>query len=150
MIKDDSLKLDKILNDIILSVGEIRHIAVIDRTGFLVRALSRDPNSDPTFIDKLGLIGQAMFQAGESPDVCMDFGDISIQITEYSAVFLIGCSIGAGIMVIAADKDVKLDVIRFFFDKYRGDLDTILRSVLGEEAQKIPQDLKALLGSEFK
>ena len=147
MISEDSLQLETMLNHILNANRGILHVALIDRTGFLIRSVSRKNKENPAFIDKLGIIGNAMFQTAEEQELCHDFGEISIQVTEYQHAFIFSSNIAASaILIIAAEKHLvtNIGMLYHLTKKYQHQIDKVLKDFVQVDPRSIPEDVRAM------
>jgi predicted regulator of Ras-like GTPase activity (Roadblock/LC7/MglB family) len=150
MISDDSIQLDKILNELLQLIKGIRYITIVDKSGLLIKGVSQNKIDNHDFLNKLATIGNALFLAADDLDFNDEFGPLSIQITEYGSAYLFSCALENGVMIIAADKSVNLTYILNTLKKYSLAINKVVQNYFCPDQGQLNDDLRNLFLSELK
>jgi predicted regulator of Ras-like GTPase activity (Roadblock/LC7/MglB family) len=142
--------LKRILNNIINSTPGLKYAIIIDDTGITIINESKFTfsNEEDISVEKIGAIGGAVFTAGEEQGHILGYGEINIQITEYSKGMIFSAKVGKGVLCIATDKNVQIGYVRALMKKYAPSISSILNLYLQEEKGEINKELKELFSSD--
>ena len=116
----DERLLKKILTNIINSTAGLKHAIIIDDTGLTILSQSKYSFSgeDDISVEKIGAIGGAVFSAGEEQGLILGYGEIQLQITEYTKGMIFSIKTGKGILCLATDFNVQIGFIRALIKKW--------------------------------
>jgi predicted regulator of Ras-like GTPase activity (Roadblock/LC7/MglB family) len=150
MIEDDDQLLTDMLSQIIGAFDQILQVIVMDRTGFLVKALSRDGLDDQDLIMKISAIFPAMFAAGEEQGSCFEFGDIVLQMTEYQNGLVFGVSAGAGVLCVATKNTVPFSQLIHLLKQFQPRIADIIEHYLCAQDTGNMDDIRMLFSSGMR
>lgn len=147
---EDEAKLKGILKEIINSTPGLKNVIIIDDTGITILSESKFnfPSDDDISVEKIGAIGGAVFTAGQEQGHILEYGDISLQITEYDKGFLFSLKIGKGVLCIATDANIQIGYIRALMKRWAPIIAKILNSYLQTNQEEINKELKDLFSSD--
>jgi len=144
---EDETILKKILSAIINSTAGLKHVLIIDESGITILSQSKYTFSSDNDIsvEKIGAIGGAVYTAGEEQGQILGYGGMKLQITEYDNGMIFSVRAGNGILVIAADLNVQIGLIRAMLKKWSPKISKVLNRYLNSgEQSSISKELKEL------
>ncbi|MHA1150313.1 MAG: hypothetical protein ACTSR8_18965 [Promethearchaeota archaeon] len=145
--KDEQI-LKRILEEIINSTAGLKHAIIIDDTGITILSHSKFASSnDDVSVEKIGAIGGAVFIAGEEQGQVLGYGDIGLQITEYSKGMIFSVKVGKGVLCIASDTNVQMGYVKALLKRWAPKLAQILARYLQTDQEGINKELKELFNS---
>lgn len=147
----DERTLKKILNEIINSTPGLKYAIIIDDTGITIVSESKfilKASKDDISVEKIGAIGGAVFTAGEEQGYILGYGNIHLQITEYSKGMIFSIKAGKGVLCVASDKNIQIGLVRAIMNKYSPKIAVILNRYLQAEEGEINKELKELFNSD--
>ncbi|TFG30275.1 MAG: hypothetical protein EU532_01430 [Promethearchaeota archaeon] len=147
----DERLLRKILTSIINSSAGLKHAIIIDDTGLTILSQSKYSFSGDgdISVEKIGAIGGAVFSAGEEQGLILGYGEISLQITEYSKGMIFSIKTGKGILCLATDFNVQIGFIRALIKKWAPRIARLLERYLKSSDQEtINEELKELFSPD--
>ena len=147
----DELKLKKILNEIINSTPGLKYAIIIDDTGITIVSEAKfilKSSKDDISVEKIGAIGGAVFTAGEEQGYILGYGNIHLQITEYSKGMIFSIKAGKGVLCVASDKNIQIGLVRAIMNKYSPKIAVILNQYIQTEEGEINKELKELFNAD--
>ena len=147
----DERLLKKILTNIINSTAGLKHAIIIDDTGLTILSQSKYSFSrdDDISVEKIGAIGGAVFSAGEEQGLILGYGEIQLQITEYTKGMIFSIKTGKGILCLATDFNVQIGFIRALIKKWAPKMGRLLERYLKSSDQEtINEELKELFSPD--
>jgi predicted regulator of Ras-like GTPase activity (Roadblock/LC7/MglB family) len=147
----DERLLKKILTNIINSTAGLKHAIIIDDTGLTILSQSKYSFSgeDDISVEKIGAIGGAVFSAGEEQGLILGYGEIQLQITEYTKGMIFSIKTGKGILCLATDFNVQIGFIRALIKKWAPRIARLLERYLKSSDQEtINEELKELFSPD--
>ena len=147
----DELKLKKILNEIINSTPGLKYAIIIDDTGITIVSEAKfilKSSKDDISVEKIGAIGGAVFTAGEEQGYILGYGNIHLQITEYSKGMIFSIKAGKGVLCVASEKNIQIGLVRAIMNKYSAMIAVILNRYIQAEDGEINKELKELFNSD--
>lgn len=147
----DERLLKKILTNIISSTAGLKHAIIIDDTGLTILSQSKYSFSgeDDISVEKIGAIGGAVFSAGEEQGLILGYGEIQLQITEYTKGMIFSIKTGKGILCLATDFNVQIGFIRALIKKWAPRIARLLERYLKSSDQEtINEELKELFSPD--
>jgi len=149
---NDERILKKILKEIINSTPGLKHAIIIDDTGITIMSESKfilkSPTEEDVSVEKIGAIGGAVFTAGEEQGYILGYGNIHLQITEYSKGMIFSLKIGKGILTVATDKNIQIGLVKAIMNKYAKKIASILNRYLQTDQGEMNKELKELFSSD--
>jgi predicted regulator of Ras-like GTPase activity (Roadblock/LC7/MglB family) len=149
---NDERILKKILKEIINSTPGLKHAIIIDDTGITIMSESKfilkSPTEEDVSVEKIGAIGGAVFTAGEEQGYILGYGNIHLQITEYSKGMIFSLKIGKGILTVATDKNIQIGLVKAIMNKYAKKIASILNRYLQADQGEMNKELKELFSSD--
>ncbi len=150
---NDERILKKILKEIIISTPGLKYAIIIDDTGITIMSESKFILKSPTeydvSVEKIGAIGGAVFTAGEEQGYILGYGNIHLQITEYSKGMIFSLKVGKGILTVATDKNIQIGLVKAIMIKYSQKIAQVLNRYLQLDDQgEIKKELKELFNSD--
>ena len=147
----DELKLKKILNEIINSTPGLKYAIIIDDTGITIVSEAKfilKSSKDDISVEKIGAIGGAVFTAGEEQGYILGYGNIHLQITEYSKGMIFSIKAGKGVLCVASEKNIQIGLVRAIMNKYSAMIAVILNRYIQAEDGEINKELKELFNAD--
>jgi len=147
----DELKLKKILIEIINSTPGLKYAIIIDDTGITIVSEAKfilKSSKDDISVEKIGAIGGAVFTAGEEQGYILGYGNIHLQITEYSKGMIFSIKAGKGVLCVASEKNIQIGLVRAIMNKYSAKIAVILNRYIQAEDGEINKELKELFNSD--
>ena len=147
----DERLLKKILTNIINSTAGLKHAIIIDDTGLTILSQSKYSFSgeEDISVEKIGAIGGAVFSAGEEQGLILGYGEIQLQITEYTKGMIFSIKTGKGILCLATDFNVQIGFIRALIKKWAPKMGRLLERYLKSSDQEtINEELKELFSPD--
>ena len=149
---NDERILKKILKEIINSTPGLKHAIIIDDTGITIMSESKfilkSLTEEDVSVEKIGAIGGAVFTAGEEQGYILGYGNIHLQITEYSKGMIFSLKIGKGILTVATDKNIQIGLVKAIMNKYAKKIASILNRYLQTDQGEMNKELKELFSSD--
>jgi len=147
----DELKLKKILIEIINSTPGLKYAIIIDDTGITIVSEAKfilKSSKDDISVEKIGAIGGAVFTAGEEQGYILGYGNIHLQITEYSKGMIFSIKAGKGVLCVASEKNIQIGLVRAIMNKYSAKIAVILNRYIQAEDGEINKELKELFNAD--
>ncbi len=147
----DEIKLKKILKEIINSTPGLKYAIIIDDTGITIVSEAKfilKASKDDISVEKIGAIGGAVFTAGEEQGYILGYGNIHLQITEYSKGMIFSIKAGKGVLCVASDKNIQIGLVRAIMNKYSAKIAVILNRYIQADDGEINKELKELFNSD--
>jgi len=107
----------------------------------------KSPTEEDISVEKIGAIGGAVFTAGQEQGYILGYGNIHLQITEYSKGMIFSLKVGKGILCIATDKNIQIGLVRAIMNKYSKKISSVLDRYLQEDQGEMNKELKELFNS---
>ncbi|MHA1339358.1 MAG: roadblock/LC7 domain-containing protein [Promethearchaeota archaeon] len=144
MIETDEIQIDKILIQILKSSPGIRYVILMDRAGLTISYQIKFKTNKSDYIERLGAIGGAVFQAVEQQGDMINYGSTISQITEYDKGYIFSMATGDGILCVITEKNINMGLIRSIMRKYRKTISEILKRYLKQDQDEISKELRKL------
>lgn len=145
MAEKDEQKLSEILGQILRSSPGVRYVMLMDRTGLMISYEMKFRTDSFTYIERLGAIGAAVFQAVDEQGSMIEYGETQSQITEYISGFIFSISTGQGILCVVTDKNINIGFIRNIMIKNKENISKILDRYLKQDTNEISNELKGMI-----
>jgi len=144
MAENDEILIDKILNKILKSSAGIRYVILVDRAGFPIAYQIKFKTNENEYIERIGAISGAVFQAIEEQGEMMVYGSTISQITEYDKGYIFSMATGSGILSIITEKNINMGLILNLMKKYRNTISEILNRYLKQDQDEVSKELRKL------
>ena len=108
----------------------------------------KSPTEEDVSVEKIGAIGGAVFTAGEEQGYILGYGNIHLQITEYSKGMIFSLKTGKGILTVATDKNIQIGLVKAIMNKYAKKIASILSRYLQTDQGEMNKELKELFSSD--
>ncbi|MBD3350492.1 MAG: hypothetical protein GF364_03300 [Candidatus Lokiarchaeota archaeon] len=140
----DEQKIDEILQIVLRSSPGVRYVILMDRTGLTISFQEKFKTNKSVYIERLGAISGAVFQAVEEQGDMVEYGNTISQITEYDKGFIFSMDVIDGIISVITDKNINMGLIRSIMLKYKDILANILQRYLKQDTNEITEELRSL------